>query len=113
MLYEVITGTEYWGYGGDFGETIHDFDFCINGMIWPDRTPHPAMYEFKKLTQPVVMDALSTTEGRFTLTNRQYFSNVDDLELNWKIEVQAAEIFSAYGIERPREAVVRDSYNFV
>ena len=80
-------GVSYWAYGGDFGEKIHDFDFCINGMIWPDRTPHPSMYEFKKLTQPVAMEALSTTEGRFTLTNRQYFSNLDAFDLHWKIEV--------------------------
>ncbi len=99
-------GTEYWGYGGDFGETIHDFDFCINGMIWPDRTPHPAMYEFKKLTQPVVMDALSTTEGRFTLTNRQYFSNLDDLELNWKIEVQG-KLFAGGRADLPQAAPFR------
>jgi beta-galactosidase len=33
-------GREYWAYGGDFGDTINDMDFCINGLIWPDRTPH-------------------------------------------------------------------------
>ncbi|MBN2626179.1 MAG: DUF4981 domain-containing protein [Spirochaetales bacterium] len=96
-------GVDYWGYGGDFGEKIHDFDFCINGMIWPDRTPHPSMYEFKKLTQPVVMEALSTTEGRFTLTNRQYFSNLDDLALSWKIEVQG-ELFAQGSAELPQAA---------
>jgi beta-galactosidase len=80
-------GVDYWGYGGDFNEKIHDFDFCINGLIWPDRTPHPAMYEFKKLTQPVVMEALSTWEGRYTITNRQYFSNLDGFNLTWEIQV--------------------------
>jgi len=46
-------GTSYRAYGGDYGEEIHDLDFCINGLVWPDRTPHPAMYEFKKLAQPL------------------------------------------------------------
>ncbi len=32
---------EYWGYGGDFGGFKDDAQFCINGLIWPDRTPHP------------------------------------------------------------------------
>ena len=96
-------GVEYWGYGGDFGEKIHDFDFCINGLIWPDRTPHPAMYEFKKLTQPIAMKALSTTEGRFTLTNRNYFSNMDAYEMEWKIEVQG-RLFSQGKGELPQIA---------
>jgi len=46
-------GKQYWAYGGDFGDEINDYNFCINGLIWPDRTPHPAMYEYKKLIQPV------------------------------------------------------------
>ncbi|MDA3950007.1 MAG: DUF4981 domain-containing protein, partial [Spirochaeta sp.] len=44
-------GTEYWAYGGDFDDEPTDRDFCINGLIWPDRTPHPAIWEFKKLAQ--------------------------------------------------------------
>jgi beta-galactosidase len=46
-------GVEYWAYGGDFGDTINDMNFCINGLIFPDRTIHPPMVEFKKLIQPV------------------------------------------------------------
>ena len=46
-------GRKYWAYGGDFNDHPNDVNFCINGMVWPDRTPHPSMYEFKKLTQPI------------------------------------------------------------
>ncbi|MDC7225047.1 MAG: glycoside hydrolase family 2 TIM barrel-domain containing protein [Spirochaetales bacterium] len=81
-------GRTYWAYGGDFDEERHDFDFCINGMVWPDRTPHPSLFEFKKLTQPVIMEALCAEEGRFSLMNRHYFSNLDAFELSWKMEVQ-------------------------
>jgi beta-galactosidase len=80
-------GREYWAYGGDFGESIHDFDFCINGMIWPDRTPHPAMYEFKKSAQPFAIQAVSIHEGRFIFKNQQDFRSMDWLELTWKLEV--------------------------
>lgn len=96
-------GVDYWGYGGDFGEKIHDFDFCINGLIWPDRTPHPAMYEFKKLTQPVLMEALSPAEGLYRLTNRHYFSNLDDLGLSWEMEVNGKSI-SRGVVELPQVA---------
>ena len=46
-------GRVYWAYGGDFGDEINDYNFCINGLIWPDRTPHPALYEVKSVYQPV------------------------------------------------------------
>lgn len=38
-------GVETWGYGGDFMEPMDDGNFCVNGVVWPDRTPHPAMEE--------------------------------------------------------------------
>ena len=36
-------GREYWAYGGDFGDVPHDANFCADGLVWPDRTPHPAL----------------------------------------------------------------------
>jgi beta-galactosidase len=96
-------GVEYWAYGGDFAEEKHDFDFCINGMVWPDRTPHPSMYEFKKLAQPVTMEAFASLEGRFGLINRMYFSNLEDLSLAWVIEVEG-EFFSQGVVDLPQVA---------
>ncbi|KAL7588981.1 hypothetical protein Lser_V15G41353 [Lactuca serriola] len=43
LLKENANGSKYWAYGGDFGDTPNDFNFCLNGLIWPDRTPHPAL----------------------------------------------------------------------
>lgn len=36
-------GVKHWAYGGDFGDVPHDLNFCLNGLIWPDRNPHPAL----------------------------------------------------------------------
>jgi beta-galactosidase len=44
-------GDNYWAYGGDFGDKINDRQFCINGLIFPDRTPHPTLFEAKKAQQ--------------------------------------------------------------
>ena len=85
-------GNEYWGYGGDFGEEIHDFDFCCNGLISPDRTPHPAMYEFKKLTQPVAVEAISLTDLHFRILNKQYFTDMQWLDLAWEIQVEGITV---------------------
>lgn len=43
LLKESIDGSKYWAYGGDFGDSPNDLNFCVNGLIWPDRTPHPAL----------------------------------------------------------------------
>ena len=34
-------GRSYWAYGGDFGDVPNDANFCADGLVWPDRTPHP------------------------------------------------------------------------
>ena len=78
-------GRPYWGFGGDFGETTHDFDFCINGMVWPDRTPHPAMYEFKKLVQPVGAKLLDEGALRLAIANKQYFTDMSWLVGWWEL----------------------------
>lgn len=44
-------GRHYWGYGGDFGDEINDRQFCINGVLFPDRSPHPSLFEAKKAQQ--------------------------------------------------------------
>jgi beta-galactosidase len=50
-------GTKRNAYGGDYGEEKHDGNFCCDGMVFPDRTPKPAMHEFKALAAPVVITA--------------------------------------------------------
>ena len=42
-------GVKHWAYGGDFGDVPHDLNFCLNGLIWPDRNPHPALQGIQKL----------------------------------------------------------------
>ena len=84
----------YWAYGGDFGEDVHDFDFCINGLVWPDRRPHPAMWEFKKAAQPFSIVALSVEEGRFVLHNQQDFLAMDGLELVWQLDDEGVPVDS-------------------
>ncbi len=78
-------GHSYWAYGGDFGDTINDRNFCINGLIWPDRTPHPAMWECKKLFQPIRVEAVDLAAGIIRVTNRAYFSGLHHVRGAWEI----------------------------
>jgi beta-galactosidase len=41
------SGKHYWAYGGDFGDTLNDRQFCINGLLFPDRSAHPSLFEAK------------------------------------------------------------------
>ncbi|MBN2655998.1 MAG: DUF4981 domain-containing protein [Spirochaetales bacterium] len=85
LLKKDSQGRSYWAYGGDFGEKYHDFDFCINGLVWPDRTPHPAMFEFKRLAQPIGVKMVSLSEGLFEIRNKQYFSDLLPFEGKWEL----------------------------
>ncbi len=77
-------GQHYWAYGGDFGDEINDKNFCINGLIWPDRTPHPAMWECLKLFQPFEVKPVDLANGCFELFNRRYFTTLDDVQFECK-----------------------------
>jgi beta-galactosidase len=80
-------GRPYWGYGGDFGDTINDMNFCINGLIFPDRCPHPALVEVKKLFQPVTVQAVDLAAGRVAITNRHDFVTLEHLRGTWELAV--------------------------
>ncbi len=72
-------GRYHWAYGGDFGDQPNDLDFCINGLVWPDRTPHPALEEHKKLVQPVEFCFVHTEEGLIKIINHYDFLKLDHL----------------------------------
>ncbi|MCP4164526.1 MAG: DUF4981 domain-containing protein [Chloroflexi bacterium] len=85
-------GVEYWAYGGDFGDTINDVNFCINGLIWPDRTPHPAMFECSKLFQPVSIRLLDLESRRFEIRNKRHFADLSDLRGAWELMIDGEVI---------------------
>lgn len=80
-------GNRYWAYGGDFEKpTDHnDGNFLINGIVWPDRTPKPAMTACKYVFQPIDIKADDLTACRFDVINRNFFSNADRYNLRWQL----------------------------
>jgi len=83
-------GEPYWAYGGDFGDDINDRNFCINGVVWPDRTPKPALYEHKKVCQPLVLNAVDLAQGRLEIINKRNFTDLSDLEFHWELSADGA-----------------------
>ena len=54
LLTHAADGTPYFGYGGDFGEVVHDGNFVMDGMVLPDDTPTPGLAEFAAVSQPMI-----------------------------------------------------------
>ncbi len=84
-IYKTDDKGTYWAYGGDFGEKIHSGNFCNNGLVSPDRTPHPGLYEVKKVYQYVKIHPINISKGLFEIHNNYGFINLGHLELNWNI----------------------------
>ncbi len=80
-------GTKYWAYGGDFGpeDTPSDGNFCINGLVNPDRTPHPGLIEVKKVYQNLKVEALDAQLGNFLITNEYDFIDLSAFILRWTL----------------------------
>jgi len=68
-------GRTYWGYGGDFDDPINDRQFCINGLVFPDRTPHPSLLEARRVQQPFVF-SLDITAPALSVTSEHLFTDV-------------------------------------
>lgn len=69
-------GREKYCYGGDFGEFPHDGNFCLDGLVFPDRTPHTSLMEHKQVARPIRCEDLGG--GKFRLHNKQDFLDVSD-----------------------------------
>jgi beta-galactosidase len=80
-------GREFWAYGGDFGDQPNDFNFVCDGLVWPDRTPHPGLYEFQHLAQPVKAMNYSVKTGRLELRNKQDFASLAWIGGEWELKI--------------------------
>jgi beta-galactosidase len=85
-------GRAYWAYGGDFDDRPNDANFVCDGLIWPDRTPHPAMYEHKHLIQPVRVQSIDVARGALRIVNRQAFRDLAWLRGVWELTVDGAPL---------------------
>ncbi len=87
-------GQDWFAYGGDYGDSPHDGSFCINGLIFPDRTIQPAMWEIKKIYQPVQVEAVDLLAGDLEVVNRRCFTDLSDLDVGWTLAVNGEEVQS-------------------
>lgn len=84
VLERTENGEEHYLYGGDFGEKLHDGNFCVDGLVYPDRRPHTGLRELWNCARPVRIIRENNT---YYLTNHLDFVNCRDyLSLNWTVK---------------------------
>ncbi|MFC7404052.1 glycoside hydrolase family 2 TIM barrel-domain containing protein [Georgenia alba] len=86
LLTHTDDGVPYYGYGGDFGEVVHDGNFVTDGLILSDGTPSPGLLEFAAVVAPVTAH-LDPTTGSVTVVNDRHTIDTADLVFRWRLEV--------------------------
>ena len=76
-------------YGGDVGEGPHDANFCCDGLVSPDRVPHPLLEEYARLNEPL---SIEVHGNALVLTNRRWFTDLSDLRLWWEVRVDGVVV---------------------
>ena len=85
-------GSYHYTYGGDFGDTPHDANFCVDGLVYPDRTPHTGFLEAKQVYCPAYAEAVDLAAGEFRIHNLKEFSTLEDTDLYWSVEVNGKSV---------------------
>ncbi|MBE6216960.1 MAG: DUF4981 domain-containing protein [Bacteroidales bacterium] len=76
----------FWAYGGDFGENMpSDGNFVCNGVVGPDREPHPGLAEVKYVYQDIKFTSDDPASGKYNIFNRFYFNDLSKYEVRWSV----------------------------
>ena len=86
-------GVDYFAYGGDFGEPIHDGNFVIDGLVSADRVPRPGLLDFKKVVEPVRM-TIADDWSALEIANLHDVSDLAEFALRWSVQGPAGELSS-------------------
>lgn len=89
---ETKDGTPFFAYGGDFGDTPNDGNFCIDGLVTPDRKPHTGLLELKKVIAPIRIEEHDLRIGQIKVTNLYDFIDLSHMGIFWKIEQEGQVI---------------------
>ena len=103
-------GSKRNAYGGDYGETKHDGNFCCDGMVFPDRTAKPAMHEFKALAAPASITGVKPATGQFKIFNKNFFTDLSQYQLQWSITCDG--VIQDGGVVKLPKVAPRKTVNF-
>ncbi len=100
-------GKDFWAYGGDFGDKPNDDNFNTNGLVLPDRTPHPGLTEVKKSYASIQVEPVDLAHGKVRVRNKYNFIDLGFVRATWNLEenghsIQTGEL--AVGALAPGES---------
>ena len=92
---KAANGKAMYAYGGDNGETIHDGNFCMDGLVYPDRRPHTGLLEFKNIHRPARLANYDGANGILTLHNYLDFTDIRDyLTMSYEVTCDGQVVIS-------------------
>lgn len=78
-------GEEFFAYGGDFDDDPNDGSFCIDGLTSPDRKPHTSLQEYKKIIEPIAIEARDLLHGELSISNLHDHCDLSYLQGHWQL----------------------------
>ena len=95
-------GRHYWAYGGDFGAWMytHDENFCCNGLVSPDRTPHPGLMEVRKVYQDIEFELVG--EGVLRVYNNMHDTDLSEFYICYNVSCNGENVTVVEEVELPR-----------
>ncbi|MDD7676314.1 MAG: glycoside hydrolase family 2 TIM barrel-domain containing protein [Eubacteriales bacterium] len=81
-----IYADPHYTYGGDFDDKPNDGNFCVDGLVYPDRRPHTGLLEYKQAIKPFRVEKYDPMTGALRLRNLRFFTDLSDLDMFWSIE---------------------------
>lgn len=92
LLTRTPDGTPFHGYGGDFGEAVHDGAFIVDGMVLSDGTPSPGLAEFAAVAAPI---RFRFEDGSVVVENHRHDADTSDLQISWRVERDGTPVAGA------------------
>lgn len=105
-------GTRKYFYGGDHGETVHDGNFCIDGLVYPDRRPHTNLLEYKNVYRPARIVDYNLEQREIVLHNYMDFDNLEDyVDIEYEVDCDgikvASGVLKGFTVEPHQEGKVK------
>ena len=89
-----MRSVDFIAYGGDFGDKPNDGNFCLDGLVYPDRTPHTGLLEAKQVYAQVKAEAVDLSKGRVKILNHYDFISLENVCLDWELENDGMRVAS-------------------
>lgn len=85
-------GSCHYTYGGDFGDIPNDGNFCVDGLVYPDRTPHTGFLEVKQVYMPIRVELVDPYCGEIKIKSLRAFTPLSDVDMYWSLEVNGKTV---------------------